>query len=131
MRGPAPAARAGNERRCIEARFAGRVVGFTWYSVRECHFQGYRFPFGPDEAYLFDAYVAPDHRGRGLAACLRRLGYAELRAAGRTRFYSITDAFNRSAKRYKKKLGGRPILLAVHVCPFGWVKYTKVLRQYG
>ncbi|GAB4258434.1 GNAT family N-acetyltransferase [Deferrisoma sp.] len=117
--------------RCLGVSRGGKVVAFGWCNLVECHFDGYRFRLGPDEAYLFDAYVDVGERGQGLAVQLRRHLCWDLRAEGRTRLYSVTDAFNVSARRFKERLGARPLLLAVWVDVFGVVRFTKVVKRYG
>jgi GNAT superfamily N-acetyltransferase len=73
------------------------------------------FELAPDEAYLFDMYVAPQYRGLRLAGLLRSQLYRALAAQGRTRAYSITLAFNRSSRRFKARLGAREIELRLYV----------------
>lgn len=73
------------------------------------------FELQPDEAYLFDMYVAPAYRGFRLAGILRQSMQRELIRRGRTCFYSLTLAFNRASRRFKSRLGAREVELRMHV----------------
>lgn len=95
---------------CLGLFADGRLAAYTWSRTDIIPSPLTRMPLRPlgdDEAYLFGAYVSRDHRGRRLAPILRQALYRRLNATGRTRFYSITLAFNRSSRRFKARLGAR------------------------
>ncbi len=75
---------------------------------------------GSDEAYLFDAFVGREFRGYRLAPIVRHQLYCELVKIGKTQFYSITLAFNKSSRRFKARLGAREIELRLMVGIAGW-----------
>lgn len=75
---------------------------------------------GSDEAYLFDAFVGREYRGYRLAPIVRHQLYCELVKIGKTQFYSITLAFNKSSRRFKAKLGAREIELRLMIGIAGW-----------
>jgi RimJ/RimL family protein N-acetyltransferase len=54
---------------------------------------------GPGEAYLFDAFTAPDARGRGLSGHARRLMAARLQAEGLERAFWYVLEHNRPSLR--------------------------------
>lgn len=97
---------------CLGAFIDGRLAGYSWsrYDRASLPARGQGlFTLEADEAYLFDAYVVPDFRGERLMNFLRSRQYAELAKIGKTRFYSITRAFNASSRRFKARLGAREV----------------------
>jgi GNAT superfamily N-acetyltransferase len=100
---------------CIVGRHEGEIVGYTWADPVEVNDRTCDHRLEPGEAYLYDAYVVPEHRGRGLAPYLRQASYEHLRSAGFRTFYSLSDYFNQPAIRFKKKLGAVPIRLYLEV----------------
>lgn len=92
---------------CLGLYDDGVLAAFTWYDLRECNYEGWRFPLREDEAYLFDAFTLSPWRGQGVAPYLRYKSYSLLAEAGRKRFLSVSIRANRAAIRFKQKLGGR------------------------
>ena len=105
---------------CIGVFCDGQLAGYTWASLARVPIPGggagqTLFDLAPDEAYLFDMYIAPQYRGLRLAGLLRGESYRALASNGRTRFYSITLAFNRSSRKFKAQLGAREVELRLQV----------------
>lgn len=97
---------------CLGAFMDGQLTGYSWsrYDRASLPVRGQGlFTLESDEAYLFDAFVAPEFRGQRVMNALRSRQYAELAKIGKTRFYSITRAFNRSSRRFKARLGAREV----------------------
>jgi GNAT superfamily N-acetyltransferase len=92
---------------CLGLFVGGELAAFSWYDLKECNYEGWRFPLNDDEAYLFDAFTLAPWRGKGVAPFLRHRVYEVLAAQGRRRFYSVSLKTNRAAIRFKEKLGGR------------------------
>jgi hypothetical protein len=104
---------------CLGVFYDGKLAGYTWarldmVPVPDGLGQAV-FDLQPDEAYLFDMYVASPYRGLQLAGTLRQTMQRELSLRGRTRFYSLTLAFNRSSRRFKSRLGAREVELRIHL----------------
>lgn len=100
--------------RCLGIFVDGRLAGYTWSRDDEIPVPvtGQTLvELAPDEALLFDAFVAREFRGLNLAPVVRDALYRELAKLGRTRLYSVTMAFNRSSRRFKRKLGAQEIEL--------------------
>jgi GNAT superfamily N-acetyltransferase len=102
---------------CLGVFYDGKLAGYTWVrldmvAVPEGLGQAV-FELQPDEAYLFDMYVAFPYRGLQLAGILRQSMQSELIRRARTRFYSLTLAFNRSSRRFKARLGARELELRI------------------
>ena len=122
--------RLNDGKHCLALEERGRIAAYGWYDLDECNFQGFRFDLAEDEAYLFDSYTLPEHRGAGLAPYLRSCLYHELAVAGRRRLYSITSYFNPSAFRFKAKLGARALHLGVHFQLSDRIRISRILRRY-
>jgi GNAT superfamily N-acetyltransferase len=104
---------------CLGVFYDGKLAGYTWarldmVPVPEGPGQAI-IALQPDEACLFDMYVASPYRGLQLAGILRQTMQSELRRSGRTRFYSLTLAFNRSSRRFKARIGAREVELRIHL----------------
>ncbi|MEM9622405.1 MAG: GNAT family N-acetyltransferase [Pseudomonadota bacterium] len=87
------------------------VAGYTWADLQEINDAHCDYPLPAGHAYLYDAFVANDFRGSGLASGMRAACYAQLREQGVTGFVSISDQFNTPALKFKQRLGGEPIAL--------------------
>ena len=99
---------------CLGIFVDGTLAGYSWSrSDRIARAKGRieLHALKPDEAYLFDMYVARSYRGMALAPVLRHRLYRQLEGEGVRRFYSITAYFNRSSRKFKAKLGAREIEL--------------------
>lgn len=90
---------------------AGHLVGFA--HIRRLHDT---FTAGP-AWFLDDLYVAPDHRGTGVARALIEQSYADGTAAGGGTFRWITAADNETAQYLYDRIATRA----------GWVVYEKEL----
>jgi GNAT superfamily N-acetyltransferase len=94
---------------CLAVMKDHRIIAFTWASCGIFQHESYRFPLSENEAFLFDAYTAPEFRGLGLAGLIRRNLYRDLASRGRTRCYSVTLCHNTSAMKLKNKLNGHVV----------------------
>jgi hypothetical protein len=104
---------------CLGVFYDGRLAGYTWVRLDKVPIPAGLgqtvFELQPDEAYLFDMYVASPYRGLRLAGFLRQAMQSELIARGRTRFYSLTLAFNRASRLFKRRLGAREVELRIQL----------------
>jgi hypothetical protein len=118
--------------KCLGIFVDGRLAGCTWSRDDMIPTPIFLQPLKPlenDEAYLFDAFVARDFRGHRLMHFLRNRLYQELVKTGKTRFYSVTLAFNRSSRRFKQKLGAREIDLRIVVGFSRWGGFDMRLKR--
>jgi ribosomal protein S18 acetylase RimI-like enzyme len=116
---------------CIVLKHNGEIAGYTWADLQRVSDAACNFPLERDEAYLYDAYIAPQFRGRGLAPYMRSECYKHLRATGRYCFYSISDFFNKPAIRFKRKLNAEMVRLYLQIKLGGRPLGQWVLREYG
>ncbi|HEY6599885.1 MAG TPA: GNAT family N-acetyltransferase [Pseudomonadales bacterium] len=115
---------------CILLRTGERIAGYTWADFDEVNDSACNFELRPGEAYLYDAFIAPDYRGRSLAPYMRAESYKHLRQAGRHTFYSISDFFNSPAIKFKEKLNAEAIRLYLQIKLGGREIGQWVLRDY-
>lgn len=119
--------------RCIGIFVNGTLAGYSWSrSDRIARARGRieLHALKPDEAYLYDMYVARPFRGMALAPVLRHHLYQHLEAEGVRRFYSITTYFNRSSRKFKAKLGAREIELRASLKLWSFIEVDLRLRRY-
>ena len=118
---------------CLGIFVNGTLAGYSWSrSDRIARSKGRieLHALKPDEAYLFDMYVARQFRGMALAPLLRHHLYQHLEAEGVRRFYSITSYFNRSSRKFKAKLGARRIELRAALKLWSLMEVDFRLRRY-
>lgn len=118
-------------RRCFAVKDGSRIVARMWCDLEEFNFPPSYRKLESHEAYLFAAYTDPACRGRSIAPFMRLSCYGALRAIGRTSFFSYTDYFNITARRFKEKLGAVDESLCVHVNVLGCFSRTFLMRRYA
>lgn len=100
---------------CMVLKCEGKIAGYTWAEFAGISNVECDFVLRSGEAYLYDAFIVPDYRGRGLAPYMRFECYERLRKVDKHTFYSISDYFNRPAIRFKQKLNAELIRLYLQV----------------
>lgn len=104
--------------KCLGVKKNKKLVAFTWFNLKECPYQGFKFALSENEAYLFDAYTLREYRGNNIAPLMRYMSYRELEKIGRTRLYSISECINSQSIKFKKKLNARFVYLGVWISFF-------------
>ena len=96
---------------CFAARHEGAVVATCWAATRHARvaYVGWDVDLPEGDAYLYDAYTVPAHRGAGVARalCLHQLRH--LRAAGLSRATRMTLPWNQPALRLHTGCGFRVV----------------------
>lgn len=100
---------------CVLLKNSGRLAAFAWADLNDVNDVTSTFVLGPGEAYLYDAFVAPRFRGRGLAVFMRTESYKHLRRMGRDTFFCICEYFNTPAIKFKNKLGADRVALYLRI----------------
>ncbi len=104
--------------RCFGIFTDGALCGYTWVSTNVLPVPGSMgtplYELNSDEAYLYDMFISPEHRGGRMAPLLRAHVLQELIKEGRSQCYSITLRFNRSSRRFKARLGAREVELRLY-----------------
>jgi hypothetical protein len=123
---------------CVGLFYEGELAAYSWASsvrgVPVPDAGGARlFELTAEEAYVFDMYVVPRHRGSRLAITLAQAMHTQLALLGRHHYYSFTIGFNRSARRFKTRLGAREMELRLYL-HLRWGRLQGIdlrLRRWG
>lgn len=96
--------------RCAIARHNDTVVGYNWaftgsYTITLDDYRHHtaRVDLPPGTAFTGNAYVQPEHRGRGVIRKLKQLLFSRYPAG--TRFYTAISELNRSSLRANTQVG--------------------------
>jgi GNAT superfamily N-acetyltransferase len=100
---------------CFGLKLNGEIAAYTWCNLYRCHSRLTKFPLKEDEAYICSTATLKAYRGKNLAPLLGHELHRYLTQEGRTNFYSLTEYFNTPARRYRDKLGARPLRLTLHI----------------
>ncbi len=109
----------------------GEILSYMWCDYRRCRSKLASFRLRDDEVYMFRAVTFSQHRGKNLAPFLRSRVYNLLRQAGRTNLFSITEALNYPAVRFKQKLNAKPLRLGLYLCLFRRYTWNVTLKRYA
>ncbi len=104
---------------CIAAWHKGIIIAFSWANLSELSFRPYNMPLSGNEAYLYDAYTAPEFRGKRIADVLRYQLYTGLAEQGRHVLFSVSQRYNPPAIRFKTKLGAKIVDNGFSITFFG------------
>jgi len=107
-----------------------KLVAYMWCDLKEFNHSPCRHILKKNEAYLYNAQVAPNYRGNNLAPYFRAQFYSALKLYSKVTFFSYSIYANTPAIRFKKKLGARFLKLCLYINL--WDKYSRnwVLRDY-
>jgi hypothetical protein len=113
----------------LVARHEGKTVATSWVALDHCpvDYLGVDLPLRPGAAYLFEAWVAPQWRGRRVISQIGRVERRIMREAGCNRYIGLVWWFNRKATELHLRRGGG-ILGTVHRLKLGplqrvWINY--------
>jgi len=106
------------------------IAAYTFVELNSFVFKGRRFILKPNEAYLLNMWTFHDYRGRNLAPYLRYRTYKLLSEKGIEVKYSISDYFNKSSIKFKKKLNAKQLYLYLAIVLFNKYKWNFTLRKY-
>ncbi len=109
---------------CFGLMKGGDIVAFSWVNPQEGRSELCSFALRTHEAYFYDLYTVPAWRGNRLALHMRYHAYRYLFRQGLTEFYSVHDALNTPAVKFKQKLQARLIYKGVSLKLFNRYKYN-------
>lgn len=116
--------------KCIGLKHKGEIAAFMLIELNDFNYHRKGFKLKENEAYLFHMYTFEAHRGKNLAPYLRYQSYLMLKDLGRDRIYSITQFFNKSSKRFKKKLNSKDLQLFMNIILFKKFHYHFLIKTY-
>ena len=108
----------------------GEVAAFTFIDVNDFVFKRQLFKLKDNEAYLLNMWTLHSFRGRNLAPYLRYQAYKLLEKRGRHVKYSITQYFNKSSIKFKKKLNSKHLKLYISIALFKKYHWNFLLRTH-
>ncbi len=115
---------------CVGIKDSEAIVAFMFIKRDFYLFRGKTFKFDRHEAYLHSMYTFEAYRGRRIAPYLRYHCYQVCKELNLTRVYSISEYFNKSSKKFKKKLKAKHTKLYLSIVLFKRYKKTILLKRY-
>ena len=115
---------------CLGLKNGSTIVAHMWCNLSMCDSPLLGFPLKQNEAYLTGARTLEAYKGKNIAPYLRYHFYKLLHEMGRTELYSVTEYFNKSAIKFKEKLGARQAGFYVHLCFLKRHRTVILLRRY-
>lgn len=108
-----------------------QIAAFHCAEQRDFVFKGKEMKLKNNEVYLLNMYTFQNYRGRNLAPYLRHATYELLKGEGINTFYSISDYFNNSSHKFKKKLGAKRLQLFLSIALFNKYHRTFLVKTYN
>lgn len=119
-----------NGKKCYSVKHNQEVVAFMWIDFEECNFEPNKMILKKNEVYIFSVYTMESFRGLNIAPYMVFNCYQTLRKMGYDAFYSVSEYFNKSAIRYKNKLGSKNLKLMLYIRLFKKLKFYFVIRTF-
>ncbi|WP_431132524.1 GNAT family N-acetyltransferase [Psychroserpens mesophilus] len=115
---------------CVGLINEGTIAAYMFIELNDFEIKNRKFKLNTDEAYLLNMYTLPNFRGKNLAPYLRYTCYRHLEKKGITTKYSVSNYFNKSAIKFKKKLNSKPQKLYINIELFKLIQWNLVLKSY-
>ena len=103
---------------CIGLKNKDKIAAYMFIKRRPFTFRKRTFNLQPSESYLHSMYTFEAYRGKNLAPYLRYHSYKYLENENINTYFSISEYFNKSTIRFKKKLNSMPVKLYLSVVLF-------------
>lgn len=100
---------------CVGLEYKGKIAAYTFIELNDFSFNNRVFKLKRNEAYLLNMWTFHSYRGRNLAPYLRYQCYKLLKGRGIDVKYSITEYFNKSSIKFKKKLNSKHLSLFLSI----------------
>ena len=92
---------------CFVAKIDGRVIAYNWIAFSKVQEQEYTYEPRPDHAICFNAYTAPEHRGKGLHYLLLLTMLHFAAASGKSMAYTAVSLYNIASWKTHLRIGWR------------------------
>jgi hypothetical protein len=115
---------------CIGLIYNSEIAAYTFIEFNDFVYNHRTFKLKDNEAYLFNMYTIHSFRHRNLAAYLRYQCYQLLKDKGIDTKYSLTEYFNNSSIKFKKKLNSKHLNLYLYIELFKKYHWNFLLRKY-
>lgn len=119
-----------NGQLCVALEYDNEIAAFTLVELKSFIFNRKLYILKDNEAYLLNMWTIHSYRGRNLAPYLRYKTYQLLREQGRTSKFSITEYFNKSSIKFKKKLNSKNLKLIMSIVLFKRYYWNFLIKTY-
>lgn len=119
-----------NGQLCIGLEHNGAIAAYTFIELHDFVYYKKTFRLKNNEAYLLNMWTFHAYRGKNLAPYLRYQSYRLLEKQGRSVKYSITQYFNKSSIKFKKKLNAKHLKLYLSIALFKKIYWNFTLKSY-
>jgi hypothetical protein len=116
---------------CVGLKFGNQIAAYMFIELNDFIFNNRTFKIKENEAYLLNMFTFETYRGKNLAPYLRYCCYRYLENRNIMVKYSISNYFNKSAIKFKKKLNSKHIRLYVNIELFKRLQWHFALKKYG
>lgn len=115
---------------CLGLIHLEKIVAYSWLEYKSLNFRDLEVNFKKNESYLGGMHTISSYRGKNLATYLRYRTYGFLEEDGIDTIFSISDALNKPAVRFKEKLNSKHQRLYLYVNIFGKFHKLFVLKNF-
>lgn len=115
---------------CIGLEHNGGIAAYMFIELNDFICKRKKFKLKDNEAYLLNMWTFHKYRRKNLAPYLRYQSYRILEKQGRNIKYSITQYFNKSSIKFKKKLNSKHLKLYLSITLFKKYHWTFLIRDY-
>ncbi len=115
---------------CVGLLHNDDVAAYMFIERNPFEIKKRKFQLNSNEAYLLNMYTLTDYRGKNLAPYLRFKCYRYLETQGVTNNFSVSNYFNKSAIKFKKKLNSKPEKLFMNIELFRAIQWNFTLKTY-
>ncbi len=115
---------------CVGLKFGNQIAAYMFIELNDFIFNNRTFKIKENEAYLLNMFTFETYRGKNLAPYLRYCCYRYLKNRNIMVKYSISNYFNKSAIKFKKKLNSKHIRLDVNIELFKRLQWHFTLKKY-
>ncbi|OZV69970.1 GNAT family N-acetyltransferase [Winogradskyella aurantia] len=116
---------------CLGLKNKGKIAAYMFIKRKPFVFRKRYFDLKSNESYLHSMYTFEDYRGKNIAPYLRYHSYKHLLKEGVDTFLSVSEYFNKSTIRFKKKLNSKPIKLYLSIILFQKWTFNFILKDYS
>lgn len=109
-----------------------KIVGYLWINLNEMRVPelGQRMKLESKEAYLYDAYVLPEYRNKGIIRSLMRQAFLFLRSIQTERGYAYTLSLNKPLRKVARMTDHKEVGMPPYQFKykFIWIKNYSVTK---
>ncbi len=115
---------------CIGLEHNNEIAAYMFIELNDFTFHNRTFKLKDNEAYLLNMWTFHSYRSKNIAPYLRYQSYQLLKKQGRDIKYSVTQYFNKSSIKFKKKLNSKHLKLYLSIILFKKYYWNFLLRDY-